>query len=144
MKNLLFIVLAFTTTICIANDKKTSAQFSTNDLVNQKWHIQSQSFASHDQSGTDVDTVRGNELDYINFSDNGYAYCLFNGVHDTLEYKLIGTDSISFGDTPFLITFNNDQVEFYQNEEEKNGDYNRVRYSLISERKYSMKTISKK
>ncbi|MFA6056748.1 MAG: hypothetical protein WC756_01015 [Taibaiella sp.] len=145
MKNLLFILFALTTITSFANDKEATPQFRTNNLTNQKWHIQSQSFASHDQSGTDVDTVIGNEQDYISFQENGYAYCLFNGVHDTLEYKIIGTDSISFGDTPFVITATSpDKLEFYQNEEEKNGDYNRVRYTLIGERNYAMKTVSKK
>lgn len=146
MKTLLFIVLALTSTItCIANDKEATPLFRTHNLTQQKWHIQSQSFASHDQNGTDVDTVSGNTEDYISFQENGYAYCLFNGVHDTLEYKLIGTDSISFGDTPFVITATGpDKIEFYQNEEEKNGDYNRVRYTLIGERNYAMKAVSKK
>ena len=145
MKTLLFIILALVTTTSFANDKKNTHQFRTLDLTDQKWHIQSQSFASHDQSGTDIDTVLGSEGDYITFNENGYAYCLFNGVHDTLEYKLIGKDSISFGDTPFIITSTGrDQVQFYQNEEEKSGAYNRVTYTLISEEKYAMKTMSKK
>lgn len=145
MKNLLFILFALVTTTCFANDKKNTHQFRMLDLTDQKWYIQSQSFASHDQSGTDVDTVLGNEGDYIIFNENGYAYCLFNGVHDTLEYELIGKDSISFGDTPFIITSAiRDQVQFFQNEEEKDGAYNRVTYTLISEEKYAMKTMSKK
>jgi hypothetical protein len=145
MKTLLFIIFALVTTTSFANNKKSTHQFRTLDLTDQKWHIQSQSFASHDQNGTDIDTVLGSEGDYITFNENGYAYCLFNSVHDTLEYKLIGKDSISFGDTPFIITSTSgDQVQFYQNEEEKNGAYNRVTYTLISEEKYAMKTMSKK
>jgi hypothetical protein len=145
MKTLLFIVFALTTITSFANDKETTSQFRTNNLTNQKWHIQSQSFASHDQSGTDVDTVLGGEQDYISFQENGYAYCLFNGVLDTLEYKIIGTDSISFGDTPFVITATGPgKLEFYQNEEEKNGDYNRVTYTLQAEGNYAMKTMRKK
>jgi hypothetical protein len=145
MKTLLFIFFALTTITSFANDKEASTPFSTINLTDQKWHIQSQSFASHDQSGTDLDTVMGNEQDYISFHENGYAYCLFNGVHDTLEYKIISADSISFGDTPFVIkATGSGKLEFYQNEEEKNGDYNRVTYTLVGERNYAMKAVSKK
>jgi hypothetical protein len=145
MKNLFFILFALTTITSFANDKEAAPRFRSNNLTNQKWHIQSQFFASHDQNGTDLDTVMGNEGDYISFQENGYAYCLFNGVHDTLEYKIIGADSISFGDTPFVITSTGTgKLEFYQNEEEKNGDYNRVIYTLVAEQKYAMKIVSKK
>jgi hypothetical protein len=148
MKTLFFFAFAIALTITTnaRSNNNTAFTYSTlkQILTDHKWNIKNQSFASHDVSGTDLDTVQANEGDYISFQDNGKAYCYFKGTHDTLEYKIIGTDSISFGDTPFQITFNQDHVEFYQNEEEKNGDYNRVTYTLVSERKEALKTITKK
>lgn len=148
MKTLLFFAFAIAMTITTnaRSNKNAAPAYSAlkQILTDNKWHIKSQFFASHDSAATDFDTVQANEGDYISFQENNKAYCYFKGVHDTLEYKIIGTDSISFGDTPFKITFNRDQVEFYQNEEEKNGDYNRVRYALVSERREESKIISKK
>lgn len=129
---------AISATICIAGNKKSWAtEPAYPNLPGKKWHIQSQYFASHDEKGTDRDTVQGRPDDYIDFRPGGIAYCYFNGQYDTLEYKLIGKDSISFGDTPFSISIihNPDHIQLFQNEEEKNGDYNRVWYILSQDKK---------
>lgn len=100
-------------------------------IPTRNWKFKAQYFASHDSVGTDVDTIRGNGNDYLYFAENGKAYSHFKGILDTTEYKFIGGDSISFGDTPFRIIRRDDgQIELYQNEEEANGDYNRVHYIL--------------
>ncbi len=116
-----------------SNLKSSAIKRKDTPIHNRTWQFKAQYFASHDRAGTDVDTIRGNGNDYLYFDDNGKAYSHFKGILDTTEYKLIGKDSISFGDTPFLIIRrDDDQIELYQNEEETNGDYNRVHY-IISE-----------
>lgn len=104
-------------------------------LKGSKFFLLYQAFASHDVEGTSIDTVK-NEGDYILFSDNGKAYMNFKGQNDSIEYKFVQDNSITFGDTPFVIVnIGNGYFTLYQNEEEKNGDYNRVTYLLKKEEK---------
>lgn len=137
MKKLLFIFCLLSPLVGISqihNNKKSS--LLKIQIEGKRWQIQNQSFASHDINGTDIDSISGLPGDYIDFKSNGLVYTFFDGKYDTMEYKLIGKDSISFGDTPFLITKNGlNSIQLYQNEEEPNGDYNRVIYRLISDRK---------
>jgi|GEM_PF-2053340 len=112
----------------------TGKNIAPNHLAGQRWLILQQCFASHDRESTLLDTVRAHPGDYIDFAGNGLAYGCFLGLHDTLEYELLGRDSLSFGDTPFRVIRNdNGNLVLYQNEEEKNGDYNRAVYILSRE-----------
>lgn len=100
---------------------------AANIRLSGNWKICRQSFASHDEKSTDTETIEGKQGDFIFFDQEGRANCFFNNKADTLEYKLVGKDSISFGDTPFSIRrLPGNRVELYQNEEENNGDYNRM------------------
>jgi hypothetical protein len=119
--------------------KDSTAQKRSNAYIQSRtWQFKAQYFASHDRAGTDVDTIRGNGNDYLYFDKNGKAYSHFKGIFDTTEYKFIGNDSISFGDTPFqIINASLGQLELYQNEEETNGDYNRV-YYILTEHKTTL------
>jgi len=100
-------------------------------IVGRQFNIVSQTFASHDAEGTDKASIDGKIGDYIIFSENGDVYTKFDNKVDTMHYKLVGTDSLSFGDTPFKIEIKDDiSVVLYQNEEETNGDYNAVWYNL--------------
>jgi len=97
----------------------------------KKFSISNQVFESHDVEGTDKANIEGQIGDYIIFDKNGKVYTYFDNKVDTMQYKLLGQDSLTFGDTPFIVTIKaDDTVVLYQNEEEPNGDYNRVWYNL--------------
>jgi len=123
-------------------ESKLTPAVSQNVLLKgNKYFLKYQAFASHDKEGTDIDTV-SNEGDYIVFSDNGIAYMYFKGSYDSLSYTLIDKNAVSFGDTPFVVkNLGNGYISLYQNEEEANGDYNRVTYLLKedNEKKLSLK-----
>ena len=111
-------------------------------LSGTKFTVLQQIFASHDAHGTDTDTIKGKIGDYIQFDDNGLAYTFFDNKYDTLEYKIIGADTLSFGDTPFKIERSEDNViVLYQQEMESNGDYNSVWYHIAYDDNH---TFSKK
>jgi len=107
-----------------------------------KFNLLYQVFESHDATGTNIDTVR-HPGDLIYFAPNGTAYIKYNNNNDSIGYQLIGNDSLSFGDTPFLVTAQgNGYYTLYQNEEEPNGDYNRVTY--LVKREETEQTVSKR
>lgn len=110
---------------------KAAAAAAPTELSGTRWKIKKQSFASHDAKGTDIDSIIGKKGDFIIFQNDGHAYCYFDNKHDTLQYKMIGPDSITFGDTPFAVrSLSANSIELYQNEEESNGDYNRIWFIL--------------
>jgi len=135
MKTLLMTAIAVSCCYMVTSHSQPPAQARDNPLtIQQRWHIEQLYYASHDAKSTDLDTFRGRVDDYVSFSPDGAVHCYFNGIHDTLYYTLLGQDSVSFGDTPFRIMLANDnRVELYQNEQEQNGDYNRVHYILTAE-----------
>jgi hypothetical protein len=102
-------------------------------LKGHKFSLVYQLFESHDTAGTAIDTVR-NHGDYILFSQQGQAYMNFKDKLDSIAYVFPDGKSVSFGDTPFIITYlGKGFYKLYQNEEEANGDYNRVTYLLKKE-----------
>lgn len=102
-------------------------------LKGHKFSLVYQLFESHDATSTEIDTVR-NHGDYILFSPQGKAYMNFKGNLDSIAYVFPNSKSVSFGDTPFIITYlGKGYYKLYQNEEEANGDYNRVTYLLKKE-----------
>lgn len=119
-----------------ANGKEEEKHSAPPDLLSVRggrFILKYQAFASHDKTGTDIDTV-SHLGDYIVFALNGKAYLNFNGEKDTVAYTFVGNNSISFGDTPFVIkSIGHDFYTLCQNEEEANGDYNRVTYYLKRE-----------
>ncbi|RYE56341.1 MAG: hypothetical protein EOP48_08235 [Sphingobacteriales bacterium] len=132
-----FIMTAFAVSCCcIANSRSNPHKqaLSNPATIQQRWHIKQLCYASHDAQSTDLDTFNGKADDYVSFRPDGSVHCYFNGVYDTLSYTLLGSDSISFGDTPFRITIaTEERLELYQNEQEQNGNYNRVHYILTAD-----------
>jgi hypothetical protein len=102
-------------------------------LKGTKFVLEYQVFQSHDQTGTDIDTVR-NDGDYILFSATGEAYMNYKEQLDSIQYAFPNKESVSFGDAPFTITnLGHGLVKLSQNEKESNGDYNSVVYFLKKE-----------
>lgn len=117
---------------CTITQGKTegSAATGAESLRGSKFFLKYQAFASHDKDGTETDTV-SHEGDYIQFAKNGKAYLYFKGKYDAIGYNFTAKDSLSFGDTPFLIkNLGGGFFSLYQNEVSANGDYNRVTYLL--------------
>jgi hypothetical protein len=111
-------------------------------LKGHKFLLEYQAFASHDKEGTSEDTV-SNKGDYILFAVNGNAYLHFKGQSDSIGYRLSNPNTMSFGDTPFQITsLGNGLFSLYQNEEEVNGDYNRVTYLLKEDETYQQSEMA--
>jgi len=127
MKKIFLALGLLSSTLSFAQSEKTINK----QIVGKKFSISNQVFESHDVEGTDKANIEGQIGDYIIFDKNGKVYTYFDNKVDTMQYKLLGQDSLTFGDTPFIVTIKaDDTVVLYQNEEEPNGDYNRVWYNL--------------
>lgn len=127
MKKIFLALGLLSSTLSFAQREKTINK----QIVGKKFSISNQVFESHDVEGTDKANIQGQIGDYIIFDKNGKVYTYFDNKVDTMQYKLLGQDSLTFGDTPFIVTIKaDDTVVLYQNEEEPNGDYNRVWYNL--------------
>jgi hypothetical protein len=124
-------------------NKNTNNAEQAESLKGSKFMLKYQAFASHDKEGTNIDTVK-NEGDYIIFSENGTAYMYFKGKYDSIHFDILGKNEVSFGDTPFVVkNLGNGYFTLYQNEEEPNGDYNRVTYYLKEDNNYKQISYSK-
>jgi hypothetical protein len=135
MKILLFsvlLLLPFTQSMGrgIKSNPPLPIQAGNSSLKGHKFLLKYQLFESHDNKGTDIDTV-SHQGDYIFFSSHGKAYMNFNGKLDSITYNFPTKQSVGFGDTPFTITnLGNGFYKLYQNEQTATGDYNRVTYLL--------------
>ncbi len=95
-------------------------------LINNKWQLNKQIFANHDNTGTDSNTVAGGKNDFLEFKADGTVLVSFKGNRDTLQYKLVNDSIINLGTNNYKITVLNDNsLHLYQDEQEQNGDYNR-------------------
>lgn len=131
MKKAILIAVLFAFVPYYGKAKKNDHAASGNtSITGNKFSLLYQAFESHDKDGTNIDTVR-NADDYILFASDGKAYMMFKGRLDSIPYYFPDKTSVSFGDTPFIITDMGDGLfRLYQNEQETNGDYNRVTYLL--------------
>ena len=136
MNKFLFTTIALLFTITFSKGKSTQSNKTNSNssqaeiLIGARFTLEYQAFESHDKENTQIDTTK-NEGDYIVFSNDGTAYIHFKGKYDLLRFNIIDKNKISFGDTPFVVkNLGNGYFNLYQNEEESNGDYNRVTYLL--------------
>lgn len=125
------VVLLISVSFASAKTNNLSANTTeTKALKGSKLYLSSQVFISHDNEGTQIDTV-SNLGDYIEFGENGIAYMFYKGKMDSLRYYFTENNQVSFGDTPFEIkSLGDGYYTLSQKETEKNGDYNIVTYSL--------------
>ena len=104
----------------------------TSQLKGHRFLLKLQIFESRDTTSSSSDSI-SNPGDYIVFSQSGIAYINYKNQLDSIDFKMIAQDSLSFGDTPFrIIKQSLNTYYLYQNQEEINGDYNRTTYVLIA------------
>lgn len=98
-------------------------------LTGCTWKLRRQIYTNHDLSGTDSNTVKGTAKDYIRFEADGKAYIHYQGNTDTLPYRLAGNQLYMGNQAPYLVKITGDHthLDLYQDEEEINGSYNRIR-----------------
>lgn len=98
-------------------------------LTGCTWKLRQQVYTNHDLSGTDSNTIKGTSKDYIRFETDGKAYVHYQGNIDTLAYRLAGNQLYMGNQAPYQVKVTSDQthLDLYQNEEETNGNYNRIR-----------------
>jgi hypothetical protein len=133
MKNEILItllLLSFTSGIGNSHTLNSNVSTETKAIKGFTFILVYQLFESKDHSATQIDTVR-HPGDYIFFSDGGKAYMNYNGRLDSIDYFFPDKQSVSFGDTPFaIINIGRGFITLFQDEQEANGDYNRVSYLL--------------
>lgn len=133
-----FSTLSFLLLIVASAHCKLTIKDNDDSLVDQlkgnKFQLIYQVFISSDTKSTNIDTVKAQKTDYIYFTEKNIIYMSYKEKTDSLRFKFINKDSLSMGDTPFLITNEgNGYYKLYQIEKEANGEYNSVTYLLKKE-----------
>lgn len=121
------IFLSLLLSACFYTQNSDAAATATRQqLVQCKWQLDHQTLSSHDYTGTDSSTVKGNKQDYILFHPDGTAIVSFKGNKDTLDYTVADDGTLSFGQGPYqIVELSSTVLRLYQNEDTGNGSYNR-------------------